>query len=541
MKKDFVSKLKSMDQNQELGLFLEITPDLARDAGVTYNKTDAWHRATSLFLSGYSQNDRKKLIDTYFKKFKDTFTYYPKSVGAWWVDAYSLSYMQKKYGITGVLGMSDQYDLDGYQLWGSWWSVPYYPSKLHAAVPAQNPQEKLNVVTFRWAPREPLNGYNNSLKFTPSMYSLQDYATIGLNEEYFSNLLQTYALQKPYNTFGHATVGLEGDLGAPEYALNFSKRLDVVKALIDEDRISVVTMKDFSTWYMKRFPALSPTHIIEKADLLTKTSKKALWVNTPFYRVGFVYNPENNQSDIVDARPYYKNLEEPFFKSPNKQLRLPINLPFVIDTVILPTSKIRFNLGALKDISSQKLEFEKGVVEFEKQEIKLPNKILKLQDTFPVSPEGELLKEYSLTIPFAITRRLTFLPANIFFPILNTYFISQAEADALSVLKKLPNGKVLVYNKSCVKCTFESKYKPAAAAGVKSYINSKSNKHVVIDNSFLLSASSKKAKSILQENNIRYLYLTKYEDYIETLPFLPQDLGLVRVYENAQVEIWKTK
>ena len=155
LKKDFVKELKSLPDNQELGLFLEVGPKLAADAGVVYTKSDSWHRANSLFLSGYTQEDRKKLIDTYFSTFKKIFGYYPKSVGAWWVDSYSLDYMQEKYGITGVLGMSDQYNLDGYSLWGTWWSVPYYPSRFNAAVPAQTEKNKLTVVTQRWAAREP--------------------------------------------------------------------------------------------------------------------------------------------------------------------------------------------------------------------------------------------------------------------------------------------------------------------------------------------------------------------------------------------------
>jgi len=93
-----VSVTREMDKSQELGLFFEITPKIASAAGVIYNKTDSWHRANSVFLSGYSQKDRRELIDTIFGKFKDIYGYYPVSVGAWWIDSYSLEYMKNKYG-----------------------------------------------------------------------------------------------------------------------------------------------------------------------------------------------------------------------------------------------------------------------------------------------------------------------------------------------------------------------------------------------------------------------------------------------------------
>ena len=129
-----------MNDSQELGIFLEVGEDFSNDSEVPYNHSDSWHRAKSLFLNGYSQNDRQKLIDTVFEKFRKRFGYFPKSVGGWWVDSYSLSYMQEKYGITGVLGVSDQYDLDSYSVWGTFWSTPFYPSKFHAATPASDSQ-----------------------------------------------------------------------------------------------------------------------------------------------------------------------------------------------------------------------------------------------------------------------------------------------------------------------------------------------------------------------------------------------------------------
>lgn len=165
----FTTILTSMDNNQELGLFLEITPAFAQAAGVEYNKSEFWHHANSVFLSGYLQGDRKKMIDTVFEAFKQKFGYYPKSVGAWWIDSYSLSYMHDKYGIIANLGVSDQFATDNYKIWGTYWSTPFISSKNHAAIPAENEGDSSGVVTLQWAPRDPLSGYYSSL------YSTQDY------------------------------------------------------------------------------------------------------------------------------------------------------------------------------------------------------------------------------------------------------------------------------------------------------------------------------------------------------------------------------
>src|SRR5436190_12458672 len=97
---DIKKATDTFNQDQEFGIFLEVTPEFAQKSGVVYNKKDSWHRAASLFLIGYLQEDRKKLLDTVFEKFHERFGYYPKSVGSWWTDAYSLDYISKKYGVT---------------------------------------------------------------------------------------------------------------------------------------------------------------------------------------------------------------------------------------------------------------------------------------------------------------------------------------------------------------------------------------------------------------------------------------------------------
>lgn len=571
--KDFVDALKKLNADQELGVFLEVTPKLALDSNVVYNQTDGWHRATSLFLSGYSQVDRKKLIDTVFKKFKATFGYFPKSVGSWWTDAYSLSYMQKKYGITSTLNVSDQYDLDGYQVWGTWWSVPYYPNKINAAEPAQSIKNKLDVVTLRWAPRDPLNGYKSPGTFPASMYSTQDYQTVGINPAYFNDLIQTFAIQQPQNQFGHATIGLEGDMGEKGY-VELAYQLDRVKNLADNNAITILTIKQFSSWYRKSFPNLSPNHMIQADDPLGKGNKKAIWMQTPFYRIGLTYEPATEKTQIVDLRSYQDNFQEPFYKEPNKQLNLSINLPFIVDTAVKPNSVKELNLGKLQSINPDSLDFEKGTINFQDDKIILPEKTLNLHSTFNIPPTGIIYRDYSLTIPFAIKRRIPFSPDYLLIPFIIVagllvtvfkkkgiilviafvvllgitsilifpdykFYISQTEANALQVLKSLPSGKVLVYDKDCLKCTFTGSLKPAAAAGKKLYVSKYSGKPIDVNLSFLLAKSSSAARKILKDQGITYVYLTKYEGYIESLPYLPQDLGLKRVYENANAEIWK--
>ncbi|MCX6724817.1 MAG: hypothetical protein NTV20_01820 [Candidatus Shapirobacteria bacterium] len=203
-------QFKNFSNNQEIGLFLEVTPVWADKADVDYHQTISWHYANSVFLSGYKVEERYSLIDTVFTKFKEIFGYYPKSVGAWHIDANSLFYMEKKYGIKAALICADQFATDDYQIWGSWWSFPYYPSRYNVLIPAQTIKNKLNLVIFQWAARDPINGYGSGVKESTFSVQANDYFLHGLNTDYFSKLIDFY-LQPRKGDFGQITIGLEND------------------------------------------------------------------------------------------------------------------------------------------------------------------------------------------------------------------------------------------------------------------------------------------------------------------------------------------
>ena len=97
---------------------------------------------------------------------------------------------------------------------------------------------------------------------------------------------------------------------------------------------------------------------------------------------------------------------------------------------------------------------------------------------------------------------------------------------------------MLVYSRDCLKCDFTNE-KPAAAAGKKGYIAKYSKQPVFYDTKSQVADTSSEARQILKNEKIKFIYLPRYESYIEMLPYLPQDLGLRRIYENANAEIWE--
>ncbi len=296
---EVVKFLRELNSNQEVGLFLEVTPSFAKDAGVSYNKSPNWHYAKSVLLIGYSVEDRKRLIDTAIKKYQEVLGVSPKSVGAWWIDAGSLGYLHQKYGVMTNMDVADQYSTDQYQVWGQYFSLPFYPSKTNALLTAQSEREKIGVVTIQWAIRDPYNSYGNGVG--DSTYSVQsnDYLLHGLDTNYFKKLLDVYP---------QVTVGLENDFEWGKYQQEYQNQIDLISRSRGAGSVRAVSMDQFGEYYRSKNPALSPNVLLQANDPLGGDGK-VIWYQTPKYRVGWFYRPGFGVA-IRDLRIYDESSRE---------------------------------------------------------------------------------------------------------------------------------------------------------------------------------------------------------------------------------------
>jgi hypothetical protein len=541
------SVVRGMDSKQEFGIFLEISPSFAKDSGVEYHNTGYWHHATSVFLSGYTQEERIKMIDKVFESFKNMFGYYPKSVGAWWIDAYSLKYMKDKYDITSALGCSDQYSTDGYQLWGQPWMVPYYPSINHAGVPATNINGKIDILKIQWAPRDPLWGYESSL------FSTQDYSLAGkgLDLSYFNKLIRVY-LQKGENDFGQVTVGLESDLDPEGYLKGFDDQMKVVLSVIDEGVAKAVTMGEFASWYRNKYPELSPVHRFEIQDLLGSNTS-SIWYQSNLYRIFYERDLDANTLTIRDMRFYPDGIREPNFLSPNYENNLAINIPAVIDQIgsperywvlsgeakietypekiVITGSKIKLpdylsaNLLINISKSGDKVEIWQGEHNF-------PSDDLVVRDYS--SEARHFFKQKRFIIDLLMGRGWNYFKKV-------EYVVPQEELFALAFLHSLPSGEVLVYDNECLQCSYHTTLKPLFVSGSKSYVSRLGGHGIKYNRSIFEAKTREEARNEFERSGVRYVYLVKFEGYKELLPFSPGDLGVEMIFSNANAEVWRAK
>ena len=600
---DIVEVVDSFDQQQELGLFLEITPQLTRNVGIVYPETDSWHRANVLFLSGYELRERKVLIDKLFKEYKDKFGKYPLSVGAWWIDAYSLNYMKSKYDIKAILVCADQFSTDGYQIWGQNWSLPYIPSRQHPAIPADGTENDSGVVAIQWAMRDPLNGYQTPSGMRASLYSTQDYFTLNLNDQYLKDLAEVYL----YNSapISQLTLGLEGDFEPNTYKEgNYIKYLDLAKEL-QVSGVQVVKMSEYSKWYRSR-NYTNPIQIIQTKDIL-KSDKTVIWYQSSQYRVGMVY--DFSTFEILDLRFYDQAYLDPYTNQKNYYLDLEINLPSIIDSVsnsnekiVIPrhvlSTQVNDSVLMINFDENQKIKFEKSRIVFTGLDNWIESKIPDLthkNDQFVLTNQTKQTdntqsflsqqlnakisskKIFAVAIIIALIVGIGFLSLLMkkvylyYFskilliiltlsilvfilynqPLFQTYSINLEEIAAIKKISNFHNAKVLVSSNKCVNCQLDSIYQPLFLTGQRSYISKLSNQNVyksdllptTTNEKHILEAKYTRQQlyEYLSRSGANYIYLVKYGSYEEVLPYSPGDLGVEKIFNNAHVQIWRIK
>ena len=599
-----ISVLKSFNRSQEFGIWLEITRSSAKEVGIEFHETGSWHHADAVFLAGYTRDERIKFIDAVFEKFKSRFGYYPTSIGSWWTDSYSLAYMKEKYGVTANLGVADQFSTDNYQVWGQYWALPFYPSKYNPAVPASSLESKIDVVNLQWAPRDPLNGY------TSSLYSTQDYKLVGLEIDYFERLVMLYG-KKGRNEFGHIVVGLEGDFSPETYKAEYAKQLGVVRKLINRGELSLLTMKNFASWYSKKYTVVSPPAIVETENLVVVNEEdrgaKVVWYQSPKYRMGLIYRPTKQEVKILDLRVYNSNFLEAYFFSPIGEKTLFAYNPAIFDAAghlknswTLPGTKGFSTSGTAKNfavgLDDLQIALTPEKFTLTGKEINPPGNLVRNQTltssvngaTFTFEPAeswlaplggvlvkaltpeaSHLLASTKVRIAFLLMIALgIFLAVVIFkskkikfylklpliivlftlpFPLgqawrdshLTNYLVTPAEIDALNQLSLLPEGKVVVVDNECLQCEYHTEYKPPAFANQREYVENLTGKKIVKNASIFKAVTREKAYKAAKNTKAKYVYLVKFEKYLEKMPFSPGDLKADLLYENANAQIWR--
>lgn len=282
--------MKSLPKGFEVGAWWEITQPHVEKAGYTWRGRYPWDwHANVGFATGYTPEEREKLVDVYMEKFKEIFGKYPASVGSWFIDAHTLNYMVEKYHIVASCTCRDQVGTDGYTMWGGYWHGAYYPSKFNAYIPAQTLDNQINVPVFRMLGSDPLYQYDFGVGGAVQGVSTLEavYSEGGGNEQWVDWYFKTVT-QDPAMGYTYFQAGQENSFRWDRIQHGFELQMPKIAALAKKGILKVETLEESGRNFSKAHKQTPPNAVSAMSDY-TNRDGKTLWFNSRYYRTNLFW------------------------------------------------------------------------------------------------------------------------------------------------------------------------------------------------------------------------------------------------------------
>jgi len=313
----------------EIGGWWEIPQPLVEKAGMKWRGRYPWDwRANIGFSTGYTPAEREKLIDVYMADFKRIFGRYPKTIGSWFIDAYSLNYMYTKYHIVASCNCKDQYGTDGYTLWGGYWNQAYYPSKINSYMPAQHAEQQIPVPIFRMLGSDPVRQYDNGLGSSrQGVVTLEPVYKFGGGDSAWVNWFFNAFITDPSLGFNYTQAGQENSFTWNSMAKGFEMQMPLIAKLRDEHKLRVETMEASGRWFKSQYP-VTPVTSFSVAKDIEGSDLKTVWFNSRYYRTNILW--ENGTLRIRDIHLFDEKMPSAYEKTPvtENECRF-FTLPFI--------------------------------------------------------------------------------------------------------------------------------------------------------------------------------------------------------------------
>jgi hypothetical protein len=291
----------------EIGAWWEIPQPLVEKAGLKWRGRYPWDwHADVGFSTGYTPEEREKLVDVYMADFKKIFGYYPKSVGSWFIDAHTLNYLYRKYNIVASCNCKDQYGTDGYTLWGGYWNQAYYPSKINSYMPAQHEENQTPVPIFRMLGSDPVRQYDEGLGTArQGVITLEPVYKFGGGDStwvswYFNQFIGGNSME-----YAYTQTGQENSFTWNAMQKGFEIQLPLIARLRDQQKLKVETLAQSGAWFKQQYKITPATSVVINEDL-PGSDRKTVWFNSRFYRANLLW--ENGRLRFRDIHLFNENL-----------------------------------------------------------------------------------------------------------------------------------------------------------------------------------------------------------------------------------------
>ncbi|MGN1409822.1 MAG: hypothetical protein ACI4XJ_06560 [Eubacteriales bacterium] len=316
---EFTDILKELDPEQfELGVWHEIVEPMCADCGIRWTGRFPWDWHVHCgFSLGYTKEEREKLADALFEKFRSVFGYYPRSFGSWLFDTHTVRYIAGKYELDAICNCKEQYGTDGYTLWGGYYGQGYYPSANNVFMPAQSEETEIRVPLFRMLGSDPVYQYDFGTSAESGAQMFQGVITLepvycsgggGGNKKWVD-----WYLKENFNgdclSFGYAQAGQENSFGWKSMKDGLEYQFEKFAQMQKEGKLCCETLGDTGRWYKETYETTPPSAITAH-DAWDDGEKRSVWYSSKKYRVNLF--SDKNGVRIRDLHIFSDSFADPY-------------------------------------------------------------------------------------------------------------------------------------------------------------------------------------------------------------------------------------
>ncbi len=283
-------------------------------------------RCKEPFLWLYSRKDKRIIVNTVLQKFFDIFGYWPRSVGAYHMDAYSMKCLKEKCpsvkisiagcfeeGVKVFHGCNNSWYLFNE---GMPWN-PWYPSVENTLCPANSEEDWTGIVAVPHLSRDlalSFEGRNDFFASHPANVQ-RAMANEGRTIPYVFNLLDLYRMQEKYNggfSYTNMFVGPGWLQGNPNVQDSdeitqeiYRDYLSYIASLKSSGELCDMYLHEFADWYVSHVP-VRHTDVYWAKEILYGSKKHYFWLINESMRI--VIDACQGGS-IGDLRPFVARQE----------------------------------------------------------------------------------------------------------------------------------------------------------------------------------------------------------------------------------------
>lgn len=325
--------LRAMENDEVVNYFKSQAAEYGDEIGIHFH-----HIAGKFYREKFNNDEtevavylkpfemRKQIITLIFEKFYELFGFYPVSIGGYYFDSQTLSFIKEKYptvkiaimscfeeGVKMFAGCSHGWYL--FSEGGPW--TAYYPSKKNSLCPAKSADEAIDIIGLPHLSRDMLMSYvgrddwfsshtanmqRGRLNRGKECKYIYDFFDEWLNQDKFNDSVY-------YNFFvgsGWLNEGRNFEETSEDSRDLYRQSLEYCKKKSDEGRVSVLTMSEYAEVHNKVFK-IGRGDAVLWHDLACGSKRSLCWYVDPHWRLAI---DPNMGGAIVDLRPYEGRIEQ---------------------------------------------------------------------------------------------------------------------------------------------------------------------------------------------------------------------------------------